>query len=212
MRRHGGADLDHDLRVPEQRDATGLAAPPSAVDKHADPAAAGRTERRHPLRRQRHTPGAKQIRQHQPRTWTHEHHPRWLERHQAAIAARRDDPPTRHPARWPRADPGWHDHHAVGSKHLDVDPVARPQQPPAPTDHRARRGRMKLWPPTDRPRLRKQPARDRRRQIGGRPRRPAAGQQRHRADAGESPWQAPQTAQASSQASSSSPPSSGAGS
>ena len=88
MRRDVRADLEHDLRVPAQRHPTRLTPPATPADEYGNAAPRGRSERRRLLHRQRRTPGAKQIRQHQPRTGPHKHHPRRLKRHETPVTAR----------------------------------------------------------------------------------------------------------------------------
>ena len=94
-------DLEHDLRMPGQRHAARRTAPAPPADKHRDTGRRPARETTQPAERQRLTPGAKQIRQRQPRPRTHEHHPRRLERHQAAVAGRGGDATGRQGGRRP---------------------------------------------------------------------------------------------------------------
>jgi hypothetical protein len=89
VRGYERAGLQHDLRVPGERGAARGAMPTAPVDKDGDRPANRCGERRHPMRRERLSPRAKEVRQEQPRPGAHQHQPRRVYRHQSAKAPRR---------------------------------------------------------------------------------------------------------------------------
>ncbi len=163
VRRHVRSDLEHDLRVRPQRHAPRRPSPPPAVDEHRHPCMTRRRERPQPPRRQWLPPAAKHVREHQPRSRSHQDKTGRVERHQLPVAPSPRYPPCRVGAGRQRANAGGNEHYAVGGEQLDVHAPARSEPATAAADHRTASRRLEGRASPDRARLRQERRRNARR-------------------------------------------------